>query len=176
MLLHSMYEYPMQLSPIPMKYVMKITDIYQYFWKFSNMSPIFSTKSKQYQQSSKWLYSLVLITTTFKLYHCVTPTYNDICSSQYGRINLNKFVLDGIFLKIFESKGLTQFQGKNIYVITKQLHATAVSLDEDTILPDETYGDILCNFTKCSNEDFKSVSQHLLTQERIDHFSSLSFI
>ncbi len=34
------------------------------------------------------------------------------------------------FLKIFESKGLTQIQGKNVSLITKQLHATVVSLDE----------------------------------------------
>ncbi len=34
-------------------------------------------------------------------------------------------------------------------------------------LSDETYGDILGGFTKCSNEDFKAVFQHLLTQKRI---------
>ena len=76
------------------------------------------------------------------------------------------------FLKIFESKGLTQSQGENVSIITKQLHAAVVSLDEVGTLPDETYGDILQGFTKCSNEDFKTVFQHLLTQERIDHFSS----
>ncbi len=68
------------------------------------------------------------------------------------------------FLKIFESKGLTQIQAKNISVTTKQLHAAMVSLDEVGALPDETYGNVLQGFTKCSNEDFKAVFQHLLIQ------------
>ncbi len=93
---------------------------------------------------------------TVKLSDCVIPTYNDIPSSQQGRITLTKLVLDEIFfmsrniinalknfLKIFESKGLTQIQGKNVSVITKQLHAAVVSLDEVGALPDETYEDIL---------------------------------
>ncbi len=45
--------------------------------------------------------------------------------------------------KIFESKGLTQIHGENVSVITKQLHATVVSLEKVGTLPDETYGDIL---------------------------------
>ncbi len=73
------------------------------------------------------------------------------------------------FLKIFENKGLTQIQGKNVSVITKQLHT---AMDEVGTLPHETYGDILHGFTKCSNGDFKTVFQHLLTQERINHISS----
>ncbi len=93
---------------------------------------------------------------TVKLSDCVIPTYNDIPSSQQGRITLTKLVLDEIFfmsrniinalknfLKIFESKGLTHIQGKNVSVITKQLHATVVSLDVVGFLPDKTYGDIL---------------------------------
>ncbi len=55
-------------------------------------------------------------------------------------------------------------------MITKKLHAAVVSLDEVGTLHNENYGDILQGFTKCSNEDFKAVFQHLLTQERIDHF------
>ncbi len=51
------------------------------------------------------------------------------------------------FLKIFESKGSTHIQGKNVSVITKQLHAAVVSLDEVGALPDESYGDILQAFT-----------------------------
>ncbi len=107
--------------------------------------------------------------------------------SQQGRITLTKLVLDEIFfmscdvinalknfLKIFESKGLSHIQGKNVSVITKQLNAAVVSLDEVGALPDETYGDILRGFTNCSNEDFKAVFQHLLTQDRIDHFSLFS--
>ncbi len=61
------------------------------------------------------------------------------------------------FLKIFERKGLTWIQGKNISVITKQLHVAMVGLDEVGALPDETQGDILPSSTKCSNEDFKAV-------------------
>ncbi len=38
-----------------------------------------------------------------------------------------------------------------------------VSLDKVGALPDDTYGDILCDFTKCSNEGFKAVFQNLLT-------------
>ncbi len=78
------------------------------------------------------------------------------------------------FLKIFESKGLTCIQGKNVSVVTKQLHATVVSLDEAGALPDETYGNILQGFTKCSNEDFKAVFQHHLAQVRTNHFFDLS--
>ncbi len=80
------------------------------------------------------------------------------------------------FLKVFESKGLTRIQGKTVSMITKQFHATVVSMDEVGALPDETYGDILHSFSKCSNEDFKAVLQHLLTQERIDYFSSNTMI
>ncbi len=47
------------------------------------------------------------------------------------------------FSKIFKSKYLTQIQGKNISVITNQLHAAVVSLDEVGAVPDETYGEIL---------------------------------
>ena len=112
--------------------------------------------SKHDQQSSNWLYALVFNSMTVKLCDCVIPTYNEIPSSQQGRITLTKLVLDEIFfmscnvinalknfLKIFESKGLTRIQGKNVSVITKQLHATVVSLDEVGTLPDEPYGDIL---------------------------------
>ncbi len=49
-------------------------------------------------------------------------------------------------------------------------------MDEVVTLPDETSGDVLCGFTKCINEDFKTVFQHLLIQERFDHFSSCSLI
>ncbi len=61
-------------------------------------------------------------------------------------------------------------------MITNQLHATVVSLDEVGALPDENYGDIHCDLTKCSNEDFKTVFWHLLTQESIDNFSSCTLI
>lgn len=43
------------------------------------------------------------------------------------------------FLKIIESKGLTQLQGKYVSVIKKPLRAAEVSLDEIGNLPDETY-------------------------------------
>ncbi len=42
------------------------------------------------------------------------------------------------FLKIFESKGLTCIQGKNVSVITKKLCALIVSLDEVGALPNKT--------------------------------------
>ncbi len=51
-----------------------------------------------------------------------------------------------------------------------------VGLYEVCNLPDETYGDIVCDFTKCSNKDIKSVFQYLLTQEKIVHFSLHSSI
>ncbi len=69
------------------------------------------------------------------------------------------------FLKTFKSKVLTEIQDKNIYVITKQLYASVVSLYEVGAFPDETYGEIQ-GFTKCSTEDFKTVFQHLLLQEK----------
>ncbi len=112
--------------------------------------------SKHDQQSSDWLYALVFNKMTFELCDCVIPTYNEIPSSQEGRITLTKLVLDEIFfmycdvinalknfLKIFESKGLTRIQGENDSVITKQLHAAVISLDEVGTLPDETYVNIL---------------------------------
>ncbi len=49
-------------------------------------------------------------------------------------------------------------------MITKKLHAAVVSLDQVVTLPDETYYDILHGFTKSSNNDFKAVFQHLLSQ------------
>ncbi len=101
---------------------------------------------------------------TVEFYDCVIPTYNEIPSCQQGRITLTKLVWDEIFfmshnvinalknfLKIFESKGLTRIQGENVSVITKQLHAAVVSLNEVGMLPDETYGDSLCGLTKCTN-------------------------
>ncbi len=136
--------------------------------------------SKYDQQSSTWLYGLVFNWMTVKLYDHVIPTYNEIPSSpsQQGGITLTTLVLDEIFfishdvindlknfLKIFESIGSTQIQGNNVSVITKQLHATVISLNEVVALPDETYGDSLWGFTKCSNEDFKAVFQHCLTQK-----------
>ncbi len=113
--------------------------------------------SKHDQQNSNWLYALVFNLMTIKLCDSVIPTfYNEITSSQQGGITLTKLVLDEIFfmscdvinalknfLKIFESKGLTHIQGKNVSVITKQLHAAVVSLDEVGTLLRETYGDIL---------------------------------
>ncbi len=56
------------------------------------------------------------------------------------------------------------------------MHVTVVSLDEVDTLPDETYGDLLHGFTKCSNEEFEAVLLHLLTQERINHFSLCSLL
>ncbi len=61
-------------------------------------------------------------------------------------------------------------------MITKQLNAAVVSLDKAGALPNKTYGDILRGFIKCSDEDFKAIFQHLLTQERIDHFFSCTII
>ncbi len=91
-----------------------------------------------------------------KLCGFVITTYNEICSSQQGRITLIKLVLEKIifmscdvinalknFLKIFESKGLNQIQSMKISVITKQLNVAVVSLNEFGTLLDETYGDIL---------------------------------
>ncbi len=59
----------------------------------------------------------------------------------------------------FLSKCVTHIQDKNVFVITKQLHAAAVSLDKVGNLPDDAYQDILCAFIKCSNEDFNTVFQ-----------------
>ncbi len=89
-------------------------------------------KFKHDQQSSDWLYALVFNLMTVKLHDRVIPTYNEIPSSQQGRITLTRLVLDEMFfishdvidafknfLKIFESKCLTRIQGKNVSVITK---------------------------------------------------------
>ncbi len=108
--------------------------------------------SKHDQQSRDWLYALVFNLMTIKLHDHVIPNYNEIPSSQQGRIIMTKLVVDEIFFlschiinalknffKIFESKGLTNIQGKNISVITKQLHSAVVSLDEVCTLPDETF-------------------------------------
>ncbi len=143
--------------------------------------------SKHDQQSCNWLFALLFNLRTVKLCDCDIPNYNVICSSQQGRIALTTLVLDDIFfmscnvtntlkkfLKIFESTGLTQIQVKNFSKITKQLHVAVVCLDEVCALSDEPYGNSLCGFTKCSNEDFKAVFWHLLTQERMGHFSSCS--
>ncbi len=114
---------------------------------------------------------------TVKLYDDVIPSYNDISSSQQGGVTLTKLVLDEVFftswdvintlknfLMICESKGLIFVWGKNISIITEQLHAAVISLDNIGALPGEAYGDILWGFTKCSNEDFKAIFQPLLTQ------------
>ncbi len=87
---------------------------------------------------------------TVQLCDWVIPTYNEIPSSQQGGITLTKLVLDEIFFMsrniinalknfhgTFESNGLTCIQGKNASVITKQLHAVVVSLDEVGALPIE---------------------------------------
>ncbi len=65
-------------------------------------------------------------------------------------------------------------QGKHVYPITKQFHTAVISLDKVGALPDETFGHILCDFIKYSNEDFNRVFQHLPTQERSDYSSSSS--
>ncbi len=57
----------------------------------------------------------------------------------------------------------------NLDLQKKYLHdhhvvdAAVVSLYEVGALPDETYGDILHGYTKCRNEDFKAVFQHLVS-------------
>ncbi len=48
--------------------------------------------SKHDQQSNNWLYALVFNSTTFKLCDNVIPTYNEILSSQQGRITLTNLV------------------------------------------------------------------------------------
>ncbi len=91
--------------------------------------------SKHDQQSRNWLYALVFSMMTVELCDCDIPTYNEIFSSQQGGIALTKLVLEKIFFiscnvinalknfsKIFKSKGLIFIQGKNISVITNQLH------------------------------------------------------
>ncbi len=90
---------------------------------------------------------------TVNFHDCIIPTYNENPSSQQGGITLAKIVLDEMscdtinaiksFFKIFESKGLTRIQGKNFSVISKQLHATVVSLDEVGILLMVTL-DVVC--------------------------------
>ncbi len=82
---------------------------------------------KNDQQSIDGLYALVFNSMTNELCDSVIPTYNEIRSSQQGGIALTKLVLDEIFcmshniintlknfLKIFERKGLTQIQSKNV--------------------------------------------------------------
>ncbi len=84
----------------------------------------------------------------------IIPIYNEICSYQQARITLIKLILDEIlfvskdiinvlynFLNIFESRGLIHILCDSVSVITKQLHADVVSLNEIGTFPDETYGD-----------------------------------
>ncbi len=122
------------------------------------------------KQSSNWLYELVLNSMTIELCDNNVPIYNNIWSSHHSGIDLTKLVLDEIFFlswniinslkdlfKLVDSQGLACIQGKNIFIITKCLYTSVISLDEVVALPDETYGDILCGLTKCSNDDFKTV-------------------
>ncbi len=126
--------------------------------------------SKHDQKSSNWLYVLVFNMMTVKLHDCVIPTNNEICSSQQDWITPIKLVLDRLFtcnvinalknfLKINESKCLTHNQGKNISVITKQLHAAVVSLDEVNTFPDEamevSFMDLLRAVLKTSRQSFR---------------------
>ncbi len=103
---------------------------------------------------------------TVKLCDCVIPIYNEICSNQKGRITLTKLVLDDIcfmshgiintlknFFEFLESEVLTHIQGKNVSLNTK----SCMPLDKIGAFSDETYGDIHRGFTKCINEDFKTV-------------------
>ncbi len=75
-------------------------------------------------------YALVFKSMTVKLCDCVISTYSGICCSLQGEITLTKLVLDEIFfmscivinalknfLKIFQSKGVTYIQSKNVSVI-----------------------------------------------------------
>ncbi len=56
-------------------------------------------------------------------------------------------------------------------MITKQLHADVIYLNEVRALFDEVYGEFLSGFTKWINNDFKSVFQHLHIQERSENWS-----
>ncbi len=58
------------------------------------------------------------------------------------------------------------------FPISYMLPCALVGLDETGFVCDEIYEDIPHGFTKCSNEDFKAVFKHLLTQDRINHSSS----
>ncbi len=120
--------------------------------------------SKHEKQSSNWLYSSVFNSMTVKLHDHVIPTYNEICSSWQGGITLSKLVLDENFfmswnvinalknfLMVIGNKGFTCIKGKNVSLFTKKLFADVVSLHEVGSFPDETYGNILCGFTMCSD-------------------------
>ncbi len=91
--------------------------------------------SKYDQQRSNQLYAL-LCNVNFVIM-LFPPTMRSVLVSMMGLL-----VLDEIFLylamssmlqefpQVFESKSSTHIQGKNISVITKQLYADVVSLDE----------------------------------------------
>ena len=71
------------------------------------------------------------------------------------------------FLQNFSEKGFSRHPGENVSIMTKQLRAVCISLDEVGALPGETPLDILQGLSICSNSEFKAVYQHQVTEERI---------
>lgn len=91
----------------------------------------------------------VLNLMTDQMYYYATPT----CNCQLVQINLTILFLNKIsfisldaismlrnFLEIFDKNGLIYIQRKDFSLITKELHAMLISLDENGTLLDETYG------------------------------------
>ncbi len=94
----------------------------------------------------------------------VIPTYNEIISCQQGGITLTKVVLYKIFFmshkvvhalknffKIFENKSLTQIQGKEIVIITKQVYAAVVSMKSMEMFTEVSSSVIIKTFRQSSS-------------------------
>jgi hypothetical protein len=133
------------------------------------------------RQSSSWLFDFLYNSSTAELRERVQPAYEALRPLQQGGIvylyllltemfQLTRDVVQALkdFIKNFTLYGVSKIQGENISIVTKQLRAVCVRLDDIGALPEETPQDILKGLTVCSVQVFKDVFQHQANEERIN--------
>ncbi len=133
-------------------------------------------------QSSQWLQTFLYNSSTQELQVCVNVSYNTLEPVQQGGMVYFYLILKEMFqmttyfvttlkstFTTFRKEGLVQILNENVSIVTCQLEAIAVSLNEVGALPDEAQLDILEGLSICSCAPFKETFDFQGTEERIRH-------
>ncbi len=133
-------------------------------------------------QTSQWLQTFLYNSCTVELRSCVDVTYDTLEAVERGGVVYFYLILVEMFqmttdvvtaLKStftnFRKEGLLKIPHENVSVISRQLEAMAVSLNEVGALPDKAPLDTLEGLSICSCAPFKETFSFQLTEERIRH-------
>ena len=134
------------------------------------------------RQTSQWLQTFLYNSCTVELRACVDVTYESLEAVERGGAVYFYLILVEMFqmttdvvtaLKStfisFRKEGLLKIPNENVSIISRQLEAVAVSLNEVDALPDEAPLDTLEGLSICSCSPFKETFSFQLTEERIRH-------